>query len=286
MTYREVLKVAQAKCEQYDIPSQHALLLLLGISDMEAHNLYEEYESEIPNDIHMKYEDALSRLYAQEPLAHILGYEYFYGYQFKVNEDVLIPRPETEELVANVLAAYDEHFHRQKVTLIDVGCGSGAISISLAKEESNFTVYASDISEKAIVVAKENTKTLEANVNFFVGDMLQPFIDQNMKVDILVSNPPYIPQEEVMEKSVVDFEPHVALFGGEDGLYFYRMIFERAHLLLKDKAILAFEMGYDQKEAMEQEARKYFPHAKMETIKDLQGKNRMFFIYYEKETRN
>ena len=108
----------------------------------------------------------------------------------------------------------------------------------------------------------------------------QPFIDKGIKVDILVSNPPYIPSEEEMEKSVVDFEPHVALFGGNDGLKFYRMIFENAHKVIKDKAILAFEMGYNQKEAMEKEARKYFPDDRMETVKDINGKNRMFFIYH------
>jgi len=226
-----------------------------------------------------KYNIALERLLTQEPLAHILGYEWFYGYKFKVNEDVLIPRPETEELVANVLADYDEYFTNQKVTLIDVGTGSGAIAISLAKEESNLNVFASDISEEAIAVAKENAKTIEANVEFLCGNMLQPFIEKGIKVDILVSNPPYIPSEEVMEKSVVDFEPHVALFGGSDGLKFYRMIFENAHKVLKERSMLAFEMGYNQKEAMEAEARKYFPNARMETVKDINGKNRMFFIY-------
>lgn len=281
MTYREVIKKAQADCQLHDVPAQHAMLLLLGLSEMEAHNLYEEYESEMDDALVATYQKALERLYNQEPLAHILGYEYFYGYKYKVNEDVLIPRPETEELVANVLAMYDEYFQGQEITLMDVGCGSGAIAISLAKEESKMQVYASDISEKAIAVAKENATQLEANVTFFVGDMLQPFIDNNIKVDILVSNPPYIPQAEQMEKSVVDFEPHVALFGGDDGLKFYRMIFENAHKVIKDKAILAFEMGYDQKEAMEKEARKYFPDAKMETLQDLQGKNRMFFIYYQ-----
>ena len=100
---------------------------------------------------------------------------------------------------------------------------------------------------------------------------------KGIKVDVLVSNPPYIPKDEKMEKSVVDFEPHVALFGGDDGLYFYRKIFANAHQIIKEKAILAFEMGYNQKESMEAEAKKYFPNDRMETIKDLNGKNRMFW---------
>ena len=279
MTYREVLRDAKKRCIENDIPEQSATLLMLELGGMESHNLYYEYDSEMDASLLEKYNIALERLLTQEPLAHILGYEWFYGYKFKVNEDVLIPRPETEELVANVLADYDEYFTNQKVTLIDVGTGSGAIAISLAKEESNLNVFASDISEEAIAVAKENATTIEANVEFLCGDMLQPFIEKGIKVDILVSNPPYIPSEEVMEKSVVDFEPHVALFGGSDGLKFYRMIFENAHKVLKERSMLAFEMGYNQKEAMEAEARKYFPNARMETVKDINGKNRMFFIY-------
>lgn len=279
MTYREVLRAAKKRCMENDIPEQSATLLMLELGEMESHNLYYEYDSEIDEVLLNKYNDALERLLTQEPLAHILGYEWFYGYKFKVNEDVLIPRPETEELVANVLADYDTYFANQKVTLIDVGTGSGAIAISLKKEEDHLQVYASDISSEAVEVAKENAKSMEAEVEFLCGDMLQPFIDKGIKVDILVSNPPYIPQEEVMEKSVVDFEPHVALFGGEDGLKFYRMIFENAHKVLKEKSMLAFEMGYNQKEAMEKEARKYFPDARMETVKDINGKNRMFFIY-------
>lgn len=280
MTYREVLKIAQEQCEKEGIIAQSAVFLLLELSEMESHNLYYEYDNEMDDELNKRFQEALQRLLKQEPLQHILGYEYFYGYKFKVNEDVLIPRPETEELVANVLADYDEYFHGQKVCTIDVGSGSGAIAISLKKEEDNLQMYASDISEKAVVVAKENAQALGVDVTFLVGDMLQPFIDANIKVDILVSNPPYIPVEEQMEKSVVDFEPHVALFGGEDGLKFYRMIFENAHKVIKEKAILAFEMGYNQKEAMEEEARKYFPTDRMETVKDLNGKNRMFFIYH------
>lgn len=280
MTYREVLKIAQEQCEKEGIIAQSAVFLLLELSEMESHNLYYEYDNEMDDELNKRFQEALQRLLKQEPLQHILGYEYFYGYKFKVNEDVLIPRPETEELVANVLADYDEYFHGQKVCAIDVGSGSGAIAISLKKEEDNLQMYASDISEKAVVVAKENAQALGVDVTFLVGDMLQPFIDANIKVDILVSNPPYIPVEEQMEKSVVDFEPHVALFGGEDGLKFYRMIFENAHKVIKEKAILAFEMGYNQKEAMEEEARKYFPTDRMETVKDLNGKNRMFFIYH------
>ena len=278
-TYRQLLKDANRRMEEADRGEQAALLYLLELTNMEAHNLYMEYEQEVDEGIEKEFEAGLQRLLKGEPLGHVLGFEWFYGYRFKVNEDVLIPRPETEELVANVLASYDEIFDGQEVVAADIGTGSGAIAISLKKEENRLHMLATDISEKAVVVAKENAANNDAIVNFLVGDMLQPLIDRNIKLDILISNPPYIPNEEVMEHSVVDYEPHVALFGGEDGLKFYRVIFENAHKVLKDKAFMAFEMGYNQKENLTALAKEFYPDAKIEVIKDLSGKNRMLFVY-------
>lgn len=104
-------------------------------------------------------------------------------------------------------------------------------------------------------------------------------IERQLHFDILISNPPYIPNDEELEHSVKDFEPHVALFGGNDGLKFYRVIFERSKLILNEKSMLAFEIGYNQKEALMAEAAKYFPDSKIEVLKDMNGKNRMLFIY-------
>lgn len=279
-TYHAILKNAQKRMEDAGYGEQAALLYMLELTNKEAHNLYMEFEEEMDKDIETAYEAGIKRLLQGEPLGHVLGFEWFYGYRFHVGPDVLIPRPETEELVANVLAAYDEYFSTvENVTAVDIGTGSGAIAISLKKEEENIHMMATDISEDAVTVAKQNADENEAVVNFMVGDMLEPLIDCNLKVDILISNPPYIPQEEQMEHSVVDYEPHVALFGGEDGLKFYRIIFENASKVLKERAMMAFEMGYNQKEALTAEARKYFPDAKIEVLKDMSGKNRMLFIY-------
>ncbi|RHM06622.1 peptide chain release factor N(5)-glutamine methyltransferase [Amedibacillus dolichus] len=279
-SYREVLKKAQGKMEAADRGEQAAFLYLLELTNKEAHNLYMEYDEEMPQTQIDEFEAGVERLVEGEPLGHVLGFEWFYGYRFKVNEDVLIPRPETEELVAYILAAYDEYFKDTlNVTAVDVGTGSGAIAVALKKEEPNIHILASDISEKACRIAKQNAQDNDAVVEVLCGDMLEPLIERNIKVDILISNPPYIPSDEAMEDSVVNYEPHVALFGGEDGLKFYRIIFEHAKKVLKDKAMMAFEMGYNQKEALSTEARKYFPDAKIEVIKDMSGKNRMLFIY-------
>lgn len=283
-SYHSVLKHAQARMEEVGYGEQSALLYMLELTNKEAHNLYMEFEEEMQPELEEVYEAGIQRLLTGVPLGHVLGFEWFYGYRFTVNEDVLIPRPETEELVANILAAYDEHFSSQNnVTAVDIGTGSGAIAISLKKEEPNLHMMATDISEQAVAVAKKNADDHAAIVNFMVGDMLQPLIERDLKVDILISNPPYIPREEEMEHSVVDYEPHVALFGGEDGLKFYRIIFENASKVLKERAMMAFEMGYNQKEALSAEARKYFPDARIEVLKDMSGKNRMLFVYLNME---
>lgn len=280
-TYHQILKKAQHEMEAAGRGEQSALLYMLELTNKEAHNLYMEYEEEMPLETINKFEEGMKRLLAGEPLGHVLGFEWFYGYRFHVNGDVLIPRPETEELVANILAGYDEYFSsKENVIAVDIGTGSGAIAISVKKEESNIHMLATDISEDAVKVAKKNANDNEAIVSFMVGDMLQPLIDRDLKVDILISNPPYIPSQEEMEASVVDYEPHVALFGGEDGLKFYRIIFENASKVLNDKAMMAFEIGYNQKQAMSTLVEEYFPEATYEVIKDMSGKDRMLFVYF------
>lgn len=278
-TYRKVLQQARQRLYEAGQGEQAAQLLMLELANMEAHNLYMEYDEPVDPGLLTRFEEGICRMEKGEPLGHVLGFEWFYGYRFTVNEDVLIPRPETEELVANILAGYDEHFGGQPAEAVDIGTGSGAIAIALAKEEPSIHVTASDISEAAIRVARQNALDLDANVDFLIGDMAEPFIEKGIRADILISNPPYIPAHEQMEHSVVDYEPHVALFGGEDGLHFYRRIFARAHLILKERAMMAFEMGYDQGERLSALAASYFPQARIEVLKDLSGKNRMLFVY-------
>ena len=203
------------------------------------------------------------------------------AFPFIVNENVLIPRYETEELVENILYKIDDYFDDySSIDLCDVGTGSGAIAITLALEEPKLNVVATDISEEALEVAKANASELDAQVTFYQGDMLEPLIDRQQKFDIFVSNPPYIPQDQEIESVVKDNEPHVALFGGNDGLYFYRKIFKDVRHVLKDRALLAFEMGFDQRELMSQAVEQYFPGIPYEIIKDINGKDRMLFIYY------
>lgn len=251
-TVKELIKQAESRLDDSNKDVNVAKVLFYHLANKEPHELYLMYDEEVDKDLEKKFLMGMEEYYNGRPIQYIKGVETFFGRDFKVNENVLIPRYETEELVENILYRIDDYFSGYKnITLCDVGTGSGAIAISLALEEPKLKVYATDISDLALTVAKENANNLKADVEFLVGDMLQPLIEKNLKVDIFVSNPPYIPQEQEIEAVVKDNEPHVALFGGNDGLYFYRKIFEGVNELLNERALLAFEMGFDQRELME-----------------------------------
>ena len=279
-SFRELVIYYEKRCEERDVPSETVMAFLVELSQEERYNLYVNFEEEVPEDLYIKFTEGMERILNQEPMAHVLGYSWFYGYKMISNSKALIPRVETEELCAQILARIDEYFGEGEVDCVDVGTGSGAIAITLVKEEARVNMKASDISEEALSLAKENAKLNEADIEFICGDMLKPFIERKDKFDVLVCNPPYIPEEEEMETSVVDYEPNIALFGGEDGLKFYREVFRDCKEVLKDKAFMAFEMGWNQKEAMSELVEEYLPGVKYEIVKDMNGKDRMLFVYF------
>ncbi|MGG0455334.1 peptide chain release factor N(5)-glutamine methyltransferase [Bacillus mycoides] len=217
------------------------------------------------------------------PIQYMLGYEMFYGRSFFVNEEVLIPRPETEELIVGVLERIERHFGNEELHIADIGTGSGAISITLALENKNLHVYTVDIAQESIEVAKENAKTLGADVTFYHGDLLSPFYETGQKLDVVVSNPPYIPEEDWRGLSTVvkEHEPKRALVGGEDGLDFYRRFMEELPNVLQKKAIVAFEIGVGQGEDVKALLQQTFPRAQVEIVFDINGKDRMVFAEME-----
>ncbi len=220
-------------------------------------------------------EDGVKRLNNGEPVQYIVGNVDFYGYILNVNKNVLIPRRETEELVEEVIKRSKTF---DNPVIIDVGTGSGAIAISLSKELKTH-VYASDISDKAIAVAKENSINNNADVTFFKGDMLKPYIENNIKVDILASNPPYIKENEEIEDIVKNNEPHLALYAKNNGLEFYESMLKNAKQILNNKYLIAFEIGKTQGEDIKALALKYLGNVNVEIKKDLSGKNRFVFVY-------
>lgn len=279
MTYQAFLNKQMKRADSLGKEREAIKLLVLELSGLDGANFFLKLTEELPLEEEKRFLTAIDKyLIDGIPVQHILGYSYFYGYRMIVNKEVLIPRPETEELVGYVLQKYDDVFDGQKVDVVDVGTGSGAVAVALVKEEPNMSVYATDISETALEVAVQNAKNNDANVTFYLGDMLQPLIERNLKFDILVSNPPYIPEDEYVESIVKDNEPHVALFGGVDGMYFYDIILSNASKILKDINIIAFEHSYNKGEQMIALAKKYFPEGKVELIKDLNGKDRFTII--------
>lgn len=278
MTYQQFIKDREKKAIECDKEESSVVLLLEHIANLETNALYMRMNEEIEEDIVIKFNSIFDvYLYDNKPIQYLIGTSCFYGYDFIVNEDVLIPRYETEELVENILYRYDEHFSNKKVDVADCATGSGCIAIALALEEKNMRVVASDISNEALSVARKNNEKFNAGVEFLQGDMLKPF--EGRKFDIFVSNPPYIPEDEEVMSLVKDNEPNIALFGGNDGMKFYRIILSGIKPLLKEKALIAFEHGYDKKEEMIKLSKEYFPNSKCEVLKDLEGKDRMTFIY-------
>ena len=219
--------------------------------------------------------EAINRLKAGGPVQYIVGNVDFYGYNLKVDKSVLIPRRETEELVEEVIKRV-KMFNNP--TIIDVATGSGAIAISLSKE-LNTHIYASDISSDALKVANINALNNEANITLLQGDMLKPYINNNIKVDVLVSNPPYIRYDEEIEDIVKNNEPSIALYADNNGLEFYEKILKDCKQVLNNKYLLAFEIGCDQANDIAYLVNKYLGDVKVEVKKDLSNKDRMLFVY-------
>ena len=224
----------------------------------------------LPKD---KLEAGLKELKKGKPVQYIVGNVDFYDVNLLVNENVLIPRFETETLVEKTINHAKEL--TEPLDILDIGTGSGAIAITLAKHLSCH-VLATDISEEALETAKSNSKRNNVQIEFKQSDILK---NVQGKFDIIISNPPYIAKDEVIDDLVKDNEPHLALYAEEDGLYFYRNILENVKPFLKEKSLIAFEIGMTQSAAITKLAQNYLPHAKIITEKDLTGKDRYIFIF-------
>ena len=210
------------------------------------------------------------------PLSHLVGFEYFYDRKFKVTKDVLSPRMETEELIYKVVE-YVKATKKNNLKILDLCTGSGIIAITLKKELDQFSidVVASDISQEAIKVAKENAQLHDATIKFIQSDIFDNIDD---KFDVIVSNPPYIDRKDkvTMQDNVLKYDPHLALFAEEEGMYFYRKIIEQANNYLNDNGVIFFEIGYDQKEKIIKLADMNGYSA--EVYKDINGRDRMAFL--------
>ena len=218
-------------------------------------------------------EEIYQQLATHKPAQYIIGYADFFGMQLTVDERVLIPRPETEELVQLILAENP----KENLKILDIGTGSGAIALALAKNRPNWLVTATDISQEALDLASENAKNQNLNIFFKKSDC---FAEISEKYDIIVSNPPYISREDESEVglNVLHSEPHLALFADEDGLAIYRRIAEDAKDYLKDGGKIYLEIGYKQGQSVPDLFRRHLPEKRSGTLKDQFGQDRMVVV--------
>ena len=218
-------------------------------------------------------ESIYKQLVAHVPAQYIIGHAEFYGMELKVDERVLIPRPETEELVELILTENA----KPNQSVLDIGTGSGAIALALAKNRPDWLVTASDISPDALNLASENASLQDLKISFKKSDC---FAEIAENYDIIVSNPPYISRADESEVglNVLHSEPHLALFAEEDGLAIYRKIAQEAKNHLREGGKIYLEIGYKQGHSVPALFRKYLPEKRVRTLKDQFGQDRMVVV--------
>ena len=253
MTRNEWIQWATKKLMESAIETARldAEVLLAHVLHIERIQLHIYPEKEVDQDLGEQYKVLISRRQQQCPVAYLMGEQEFMGLPFQVTPDVLIPRPDTETLVEAVLQWVKEcRSEEEELLMADIGTGSGAIAVSLAYYATAIQILATDLSPEALAVAKSNAvrNGVSDRIRFYAGDLLEPLQHQTASLDALISNPPYITEDEMktLPVSVGEYEPSLALEGGKDGLDNYRRMLREGMCLLKPGALVAFEMGWQQ----------------------------------------
>lgn len=221
--------------------------------------------------------DVIERYLDGEMIEYILNKSYFLSIPFYVDKNVLIPRQETEQLVMRTTQTIAELFGNSKITIADVCTGSGCIGLTLKKQLNTATVYLSDISKEALNIAKKNSELLDLDANLLFGYMLNPFIKNKIKCDVIVCNPPYIQDVSTIDKKTWEQEPHLALLANPD-TFFYEKVLKDYRKVTSNKYLLAFEIGENMEDSLKPLINKYCPDADYSFEKDIYGKTRFLFI--------
>ena len=297
LTIKEVLSWAEGYLNGYGVadPKAETEYLLSHLLNCKRSGLYLKHDKSLAIDEFQRFMDWLNRRIAREPSQYIIGEQEFWGLAFKVTRDVLIPRPETEILVEEAIKTVSSKSevvsgnnniqlttHDSRFTILDLCTGSGCIAVSLAKEIPDCHIYAVDVSEKALYVARENAERhggVADRINFLQGDLFGPLkcLKLVKRVDLIVSNPPYIAKTMMkdLQPEIRDYEPEIAVYAGEDGLDFYRRIISEAPKYLAKDGCILLEMGYGQAEEIKKliEQHKAFEH--IDIKKDFAGIDRV-----------
>lgn len=255
--------------------SSHAKILLAEILNLNSLELYNHLKEKVSLEQEENYKKLIKSLQEGTPIQYALGKVNFYGIEYKINNNVLIPRFETEELVENTIKYIKKYFN-EPIDIVDLGCGSGVIGLTLEKKVPTNKIDLVDISKNALEVTKLNHTLLKSKANIICNDFLNNI---TRKYDVIISNPPYIRNNEEIETIVKENEPSIALYAGEEGLDCYKKILSSIKNNMKDKCLIAFEIGYQQANDIIKIVNEYLEDVKIEVKKDLSGKDRMLFIF-------
>lgn len=279
MTYKQLLVLAEEKYPKNSDKSS-AKLIMAKLANWSISELYANLNNEIVINSY-DFLNLVQEYLDGKPIQYIIGEQMFFGTTFICKEGVFIARYETEELVENMLDKIQDLFKcGQNLLGADLGTGMGVIALSLAAHLENSNIIGIDINPNAIKLAQENQKLLNIkNVEFILGNMLEPLKNKNVKFDFIVANPPYIDANSEIDSRVKDYEPAEALFAPNKGLYYYEYLFMNIEKYLNTKYLLGFEYGYDQKKELELLVKQYFPNSEYKFLKDINKKWRMLFIW-------
>lgn len=278
ITYRQLIANAKKKIDLVELEHRAVYEFLMDILKCDRTKLIMIEEEEVSEDVLDKFSEMLSEyIFDYKPIEYILGYTYFCGNKIYVNEHTLIPRNETEEVVE---AAIEMIKSSETKKILDLASGSGAIAISVKNVLPSVEVVGSDISKEALIVAKRNANSIGVNVEFYESDILEKFIKNNEKFDLIISNPPYVSMDYVLPNKIIEHEPKLALYAKEDGLYYYRKIMEDANKVLNPKGSIIFEIGYNQGDKIKELAKSILKDYSIEVRKDLSLNDRIVIISF------
>lgn len=235
--------------------------------------LYKSFDFQCLN--YDKLLENIERVCQGEPFQYVLGYCNFIDRYFEVNPHVLIPRQETEELVINTKVLIEKAFGKSTISIADVCTGSGCIAITLKKYFPHANIYGTDIDKECLTIAKRNDRLKQ--ISFLQGDMLEPLIKANIKVDVIVCNPPYIEKKEEIDEQVWKYEPHLALLAYPD-TFFYEKVFKNCDKILSPQGMMVFEIGEDMEEKLTKLVDKYLRDVIVKFSKDMHNKMRFLYI--------
>ncbi|GAB1420246.1 peptide chain release factor N(5)-glutamine methyltransferase [Anaerolineales bacterium] len=279
-TISSALTYGKQALQESDSPALDAQILLCELLGKDRVYLFTHPEEELEETVWLNFQQQIEQAQQGKPVAYIIGKRAFYDRELLVSPAVLIPRPETEILVEEAIAFAR---HLGEINIVDIGSGSGAIAICVKAHCPRATVYAIDVSPEALEIAQQNADLQEVEIHFHQGDLAEPLSQAGIKVHLLLANLPYIPSKTVLKLAVSQYEPHLALDGGIDGLELIDQLLKQCPLVCEDGALILMEIGADQGETALALAKRWLKTSQVSLIKDYAGYNRFLRILYNKE---